>query len=158
MPTLEDIPWKVIITLFALIGPTNHLPALMCAIVTISEIFHRLLHLYHMFRAGHCILRLVTRQDLFRSSHKTGFIPLGAVTRLPALSADVAELSATKTAGTFVSQYETEALCRKRTSYDCTPRLARQVVYNCSTAATPALWRLLAPAVLQCLRGTRRRD
>ena len=105
VPTLEDVPGKVVITLFALIGPTNHLPALVCAIVTVSEVLHRLLHLYHMFDGRHCILRLVTRHYLFRSSHKTGFIPLGAATCLPSLSANVAEFGAARTAGTCVSQY-----------------------------------------------------
>ena len=91
------------ITLFALVGPMNIPPALMCAIVAVSEVLYRLLHLYHLFRGGRRISRPLTRHDLLRSSHKTGFIPLVAGTGLPALSADVAELRATRTAGTCVS-------------------------------------------------------
>lgn len=91
------------ITLLALVGPANPLPALVCAIMAISEVIDRLLHLYHLFCGRQSNPRLLTRHDLFRSSHKTGFIPLIAGTGLPAPSADVAELGAARTAGTYVS-------------------------------------------------------
>ena len=103
LPALEDILWKIVITLFALVGSINPTPALMCAVVAVSEVLNRLLHLYQLFRDRRRISRPLTRHDLLRSSQKTIFIPLVAGTGLPALSADVAELRATRTAGTRVS-------------------------------------------------------
>lgn len=97
LPTLKDILRESMITLFALMGPSNPPPVLVQAIMAVAEILNRLLHLHLLFRGGQSDSRPVTRHDLFRSSHQAGFIPLVAGTGLPALSADVAEFSAAGT-------------------------------------------------------------
>ncbi len=106
MPALKDIVREAIITLLASIGPANPPPMFMRAIMAISEVFDRLLHLYPLLWSRQSIRRLITRHDLFRSSHKTGFIPLVAGTGLPALSAGIAEFCAAGTAMIHVSQFQ----------------------------------------------------
>lgn len=68
LPAFENVLWEVVITLLTLIGSANPAPAIMCAIMTIAQVFNGVLDLYRLFRRRHRSLGLFAGHYLFCAS------------------------------------------------------------------------------------------
>lgn len=96
LPTLKDVLRKSIVTLLAIVPPTDPFPALMVAVVVFPQIFGHLTDLGCQIVVIVCDFWLLSSHQQLGSVQETILVPLWTVAGLPSGAAEVAELCMTE--------------------------------------------------------------